>query len=465
MRQPHVQIVFGGSSVPHGLDAALRRVGATASFEPLGEIVQRGVPRAADAVVVLAPDDHQQHDTGLRALFNTVARRPRPTLVLQSNGCVGRRLQHPHGVPVCYGAELDEAELSARISTMLEMFPTDDQARTDKSALLAAEELAQRYRNQLREASELQRQFLPQLQPQYGPYRMNVAYRPMDYVSGDLYDIRQLDDEHVGIAVVDADGHGIPAALLTLFIKRALPKSRRKPGLQVASPASVLEQLNEDLLDADLQDCHFVAATYAVLNTRTREAAIARGGNPYPLLRRPDGSLEVIRSRGPLVGVIPYAEFEVKTLRLRRGDDLLLFSDGLDELLRRSEAARLLPRTASSAQRGGSFAAQRRTPSGHASGRATPRARSPLFAESASIPAPVAALESAGEPVSASGADRMQRANEPPPDEAIRNTAWFRFLQREGTDATLTRTTARHDLLRRLGQDLDDLTVVAIHVG
>ena len=52
--------------------------------------------------------------------------------------------------------------------------------------------------------------------------RFHTLFRPAGYVSGDLYDIMRLDETHVGFYMADAVGHGMPAALLTMFIKNAL---------------------------------------------------------------------------------------------------------------------------------------------------------------------------------------------------------------------------------------------------
>ena len=83
------------------------------------------------------------------------------------------------------------------------------------------------------------------------------------------------------MAVADATGHGIPAALLTVYIKRALRGKEIENGsYRILSPDEVLSRLNDDILDARLSECQFVAAVYAVLNTTTLELTVARGGAP-----------------------------------------------------------------------------------------------------------------------------------------------------------------------------------------
>src|SRR5439155_6744829 len=71
-------------------------------------------------------------------------------------------------------------------------------------------------------AARLQQDFLPKSLPRIGRVAFHTVFRPAGYVSGDLYDVMRLDEKHVGFYVADAVGHGMPAALLTMFLKMAL---------------------------------------------------------------------------------------------------------------------------------------------------------------------------------------------------------------------------------------------------
>jgi phosphoserine phosphatase RsbU/P len=79
-----------------------------------------------------------------------------------------------------------------------------------------------RINDEMRLAARLQQDFLPKQLPQLGRVRFHALFRPASYVSGDLYDAMRLDEQHVGFYMADAVGHGVPAALLTMYVKRAL---------------------------------------------------------------------------------------------------------------------------------------------------------------------------------------------------------------------------------------------------
>src|SRR5688572_2673105 len=79
---------------------------------------------------------------------------------------------------------------------------------------------------ELKLASRLQRDFLPKRLPNHGRLKFNRLYRPAGHVSGDLCDVRRLDEQHVGVYLADAIGHGMPAALLAMFMHNALQTKR-----------------------------------------------------------------------------------------------------------------------------------------------------------------------------------------------------------------------------------------------
>ena len=333
MPTAHIQVVLEDQCVPKNLETALRRVGAAASFWSLSDTLRLGLSASADAVVVVAPSDRPGSDDRLRSLFDRMADRPRATLVLQPEAHPRPRTSHPPTLPVSFGAALNADELAVRLVTMIEMRDSLESLHGGRGAERSREPtVAQAYLKQMRLASQIQRELLPDVLPQYGPISFSAIYRPAEYVSGDIYDIQALDEEHVAIGLADVTGHGVPAALLTVFLKRAL-RGRRDGSDHLLHPDQVLNRLNDEILEVNFSECSFVALVYAVLNTRTLQLQLARAGAPYPILRRADGALSLLRPAGMLIGVLPEAAFAVESVQLRPGDSLLLYTDGLDRLI------------------------------------------------------------------------------------------------------------------------------------
>ncbi len=187
---------------------------------------------------------------------------------------------------------------------------------------------------ELRLAARLQRDFLPHKLPVVGPVHFATLFRPLGWVSGDIYDVTRLDETHVGFYVADAVGHGMPAALLTMFIKKALQtKKIAGHSYQIVPPDEAMGQLNLDICQHNLSGCQFCTSCYAILDTQTLELCYARGGHPSPILLRGDGSVERLETPGPLLGVFPDEQFPSKRCQLRPGDRLVMFSDGVEDTL------------------------------------------------------------------------------------------------------------------------------------
>jgi serine phosphatase RsbU (regulator of sigma subunit) len=184
---------------------------------------------------------------------------------------------------------------------------------------------------ELRLAARLQQDFLPKALPQLGDIRFHTLYRPAGYVSGDLYDVMRLDEFHVGFYMADAVGHGMPAALLTMFLKNALAtKEINKAGYRLLPPSETMARLNTALVEQNLSQATFATAVYGVIDVRTLELTFARGGHPCPVLMHADGQLDVLPADGSLLGIFPDEAFAQTTVQLTRGDRLFIFSDGIE---------------------------------------------------------------------------------------------------------------------------------------
>jgi sigma-B regulation protein RsbU (phosphoserine phosphatase) len=149
-------------------------------------------------------------------------------------------------------------------------------------------------------------------------------------VGGDFYDIFRLDEQHVGFYVADAMGHGVPASLLTIFIKKGV-KAKEVFGSQyrLVSPDEVLLRLNRDLIEQQLSEHPFITMVYALFNHHDGTVQFARAGHPYPLYVPCDGAPELWKTDGFLLG-IQDGRFPSRTQNLRPGDKLLFYSDGVD---------------------------------------------------------------------------------------------------------------------------------------
>jgi sigma-B regulation protein RsbU (phosphoserine phosphatase) len=187
---------------------------------------------------------------------------------------------------------------------------------------------------ELQLASRLQQDFLPRELPRMGPVRFSTFFRPCTWVSGDIFDVFRLDDDHVGFYLADAIGHGVAAGLLTMYLKHAIrPKRLGSGGDELVPPGEVLAHLSDQLAAQQLPDSQFITGCYGIINARTLRLDYAVAGHPPPMLIEADGLRRELHGEGSLLGLSPGQSFTTESVTLHSGQRMLLYSDGLESVL------------------------------------------------------------------------------------------------------------------------------------
>ena len=187
---------------------------------------------------------------------------------------------------------------------------------------------------QLRLAGLVQQDFLPTKLPNTDEVQWATIFQPAEWVSGDFYNIVRIDEQHIGFYVADVVGHGMPAALLTIFVEQALVmRETIGSNYRIFSPAEVMKALNVRMAEQKLSGYQFATCCYCVLNIKTLQLTYARAGHPYPILIRPQEQPQQLEIQGPLLGIFEQSEYIQQTVQLQCGDKLLLYSDGAEPFI------------------------------------------------------------------------------------------------------------------------------------
>jgi serine phosphatase RsbU (regulator of sigma subunit) len=184
----------------------------------------------------------------------------------------------------------------------------------------------ERVEQELRVARSIQQASLPKEVPELEGYQISPFYRPAREVGGDFYDFFELDEGRVGVAVGDATGKGIPAALAvtaSCSMLRAVAQDLSY------SPGEVLGRVNETLL-ARIPPNMFVTCFYCILDPESGLLSYANAGHDLPYLWH-GGDAEELRARGMPLGLMPAMRYEQKEVVLEAGEAALFYSDGLVE--------------------------------------------------------------------------------------------------------------------------------------
>jgi sigma-B regulation protein RsbU (phosphoserine phosphatase) len=193
---------------------------------------------------------------------------------------------------------------------------------------LAAEVRRQRdeYERDLVLASHVQQRVLPK--PLLLPtLEVAAVMQTARLLGGDYYDFFQIDDDVVDVVIADVSGKGAAASLLMPSLAVALHLRAR----ELSGPAAIIKDLDE-VLKQITNSATFVTIFYARINTTSRTLEYASGGhNPPLLVHSKTGKTLLLEEAGPVVGILPDAQFSNTVLALDRGDILTLFTDGVTE--------------------------------------------------------------------------------------------------------------------------------------
>lgn len=179
---------------------------------------------------------------------------------------------------------------------------------------------------------DIQRSMLPEGSPTFGgrdDFTVRAILEPAREVGGDFYDFFLVDDRHLCVCVGDVSDKGVPAALF-MAVTKTLIASR---GSNDPIPPSILGHVNDELCRRNEQSM-FVTIFLGVLDTATGAFEYANAGHNPPVVRRVDGTLELLDARhGPVAGVIPGFDYGSDTVVLAPGDRIVMFTDGVTEAM------------------------------------------------------------------------------------------------------------------------------------
>jgi serine phosphatase RsbU (regulator of sigma subunit) len=182
---------------------------------------------------------------------------------------------------------------------------------------------------ELEEAHHVQARRLPRRTPVYPTLDCAAVTLSSESVGGDYYDFIEVGPREFTLAVGDAAGHGVPAALVLAGVQSRF----RAEAQRARHPGELLEALNRDLV-ALAQPEKFVSLLCARVDVTAGLLRFANAGLTPPLVRRADGRCEEIREGGMLLGVRDDARYPVSAVELDAGDLALVYSDGLTEASR-----------------------------------------------------------------------------------------------------------------------------------
>lgn len=191
-------------------------------------------------------------------------------------------------------------------------------------------------------AKVIQQSLLPPNRMNFENIVFRSEYIPCEKLSGDFYDIFKVDKDNIGMYILDVTGHGVPAALLTMFsinnIKSNEKLIKRYRGLK---PHKNLQHFYDQFNKLSFPDEMHIVTFFASYNIKNKVLTYCSAGmNCYPILIRRTGEYEFLdKSEG--FPICQFSHFftpvyESAKIQLEKGDKIIFYTDGLVEMQKNS---------------------------------------------------------------------------------------------------------------------------------
>jgi sigma-B regulation protein RsbU (phosphoserine phosphatase) len=196
-----------------------------------------------------------------------------------------------------------------------------------KKIVIYTEEL-ERKKAELQVAADIQQAFLPKVLPQIAGFDIAATNIPAREVGGDFFDVFPAGDGKHAFVIADVAGKGVPASLFMALSRTAV----RIVSRHERSARRVLTSSNSIFIE-DSGSVSFVSLFYSVLDQKEGVLTYVNAGHNPPLLVHPDGTMEELSPTGPVIGLLDDPGYTEGHVRLRKGDVLVMYTDGVTEAI------------------------------------------------------------------------------------------------------------------------------------
>jgi sigma-B regulation protein RsbU (phosphoserine phosphatase) len=201
----------------------------------------------------------------------------------------------------------------------------------ERNEIFAALEASQKHlASEISAGSAYVQSLLPKAMTE--PVSIDWRYAPCAELAGDSLGYHFLDDDHLAIYLLDVTGHGLASALLGVTVMNVL-RAKALPNTDFRKPGEVLGALNEAFpMENHNEKCFSI--WYGVFQLSTRKLRWSGAGHPAALLYLPDAPTTAVQleSTGPVIGIMPWPEFDAEEREAPPGSRLYVYSDGAHEI-------------------------------------------------------------------------------------------------------------------------------------
>jgi serine phosphatase RsbU (regulator of sigma subunit) len=207
------------------------------------------------------------------------------------------------------------------------------EVEAQRRALAEKQEAERRATQELEIAKRVQARLFPQESPPLKTLEYAGACVQARQVGGDYYDFLSLGQDRLGLVIGDIAGKGIAGALLMANLQANL---RSQCAIALDQPQRFLQCVNQ-LFFENTADSAYATLFFAEYDDHAQRLRYANCGHLPALLLRRDGKLERLHSTCPVLGLFKEWDCCIEERRLRPGDTLALYTDGVTEAFNDAE--------------------------------------------------------------------------------------------------------------------------------
>ena len=192
-----------------------------------------------------------------------------------------------------------------------------------------SDEERRRLESELELSQVVQRALLPQQVPNIRGVELAAFSRPSEIIGGDYFDFFQFRDGTHGLVIADVSGHGVAAGMLMSSLQTAM----RTMAPETDVPAEILERINRFYIH-NINFTTFVTVFLARFDPVTLTLTYVNAGHNPPAVRRKEsGEIIWLKPTAPAIGLAEHFHARTESIGFSDGDSLLLYTDGVTEVL------------------------------------------------------------------------------------------------------------------------------------
>ena len=158
--------------------------------------------------------------------------------------------------------------------------------------------------------------------------KLDYIYKPSEILSGDMFDMFNIDDDNIGIYISDVSGKGIAASMMTMFIRQSMRVMKD----DIKNPSDALTELHKRFLSLNLEVDNYFTMFYGIYNLKTHSFRYVNAGHNCIPIKYNGDDLDLLYNKGyPIISLFDKITYEEKSVQLDIGDKILFYTDGITE--------------------------------------------------------------------------------------------------------------------------------------